>query len=61
VNLASVLVSFIVTLTGLKSELMLVVIGRKITVLKCEHILVVICRKIMMVKGNRFWLGLVEK
>jgi len=45
-----VVVSFLVALTRLKSELTLLVIGRKITILKSEHILVAICRKITVVK-----------
>ena len=39
----------------MKSELMLVVIGRKMTVLKSEHILLMICKKIMEVKSKSFF------
>ena len=57
--LAFVLVSFNVTLTELKSDLILVMIGRKISVLKRDHILVVICRKFIVVKRKSFltWTG----
>lgn len=58
VNLVLFLVSFTVTLTELKSELILMMIGRKITVLKTDHISVGIYRKVKMVISKPFLHGL---